>query len=310
MNGPVAVVAVVLLTAVAFRMRERHRGGSRPGRNAVCVCLTGLCAGTAAQAFADTIDAGVGITHLAEAMADVGAMTAAHAGRVFFVTVNFPARAALPRLRRCRMGLVAALSAFTVLFFAFPPPPRPQAEGLFFVVYIAYAGLSLASISRLSARYARLADRRPLRVGLRLVAAGAVSGLAFLGLKALLLAGDALGTRLEQGVGGLALPLELLTELLLAVGITAPALSRLLGEAARWVHDNRSYRLLHPLWLALHRTSPELALLPPRGGRGWHRDAGLLLYRQVIEIRDGQLALRPYIDPGVAEEARARARRA
>lgn len=51
---------------------------------------------------------------------------------------------------------------------------------------------------------------------------------------------------------------------------------------------------------------------PPDGTncRRWRRDAGFLLYRQVIEIRDGQLALRPYIDPGVAEAATALAWRA
>jgi hypothetical protein len=62
----------------------------------------------------------------------------------------------------------------------------------------------------------------------------------------------------------------------------------------------------------VHQASPELILAPPDGtGRRWRRrDAGFLLYRQVIEIRDGQLALRPYIAPGVAETATALARRA
>lgn len=311
MSVPVAVVAVVLLlSAVVFTLRERYRGGSGPGHRAVCACLAALGAGTAAQAFAGAIDTGTGIVHLAEAIADAGAMVAAHTGRVFFATVNFPAETALPRVRRYRIVLAAALSVFFALFFAFPPSPRPHAEGAFFLVYIGYAGLTLASVGRLSARYARLVDRRPLRAGLRLIAAGAGCGLAFLGFKALLLAGDALGARLDRQVGGLALPLELMTELLLAVGIILPAVGGWLGQAVQWVRDHRSYRLLHPLWLALHYASPELTLLPPRDSRGWHRDVGFLLYRQVIEIRDGQLALRPYADGRAAKAARVLARRA
>ncbi|MEY9943530.1 MAB_1171c family putative transporter [Kitasatospora sp. GAS1066B] len=78
----------------------------------------------------------------------------------------------------------------------------------------------------------------------------------------------------------------------------------------RWWRARRSYAVLGPLWEALHRAMPEIAL--GEGGEGRRlalRDAEFALYRRVIEIRDGQLALRPYVGEQVAvwvaEEQRA-----
>jgi hypothetical protein len=62
----------------------------------------------------------------------------------------------------------------------------------------------------------------------------------------------------------------------------------------------RSYRDLHPLWSVLHQSVPQIALSPPRGLR---HQIGFRLYRRVIEIRDGELALRPYLYAAVAEAA-------
>ncbi|MEV7023186.1 MAB_1171c family putative transporter, partial [Kitasatospora sp. NPDC093558] len=72
----------------------------------------------------------------------------------------------------------------------------------------------------------------------------------------------------------------------------------------RWWRPLRAryaYRRLEPLWSALRATVPAVELLPDaaRVGRRAPHGARFALYRRIIEIRDGQLALRPYVHPQV-----------
>ena len=74
------------------------------------------------------------------------------------------------------------------------------------------------------------------------------------------------------------------------------------ARLARWFLQQ-----LSPLHVALLDAVPEAAARPCAVGRP---DAGLRLYRQVIEIRDAMLALRPYRDPRVVSAAEVAARAA
>lgn len=310
------IVAVVLFLGLAQKLYELRAREADPLRRAMCACVAALWAATAAQLFAAAIDGHTGMGHLADVISDACAMTAAHAGRLCLVYISHPAHEARPRTRLHHLAILLALAAVVVLYFVFParaePLPWHRTDAVYLYVYIGFVGITLASVFRLITRYARLAGRRSLRVGLRLIAAGAACGLAFLAVQAAMLAGDELGAGLGQWNDRVAMPLELATESLVVIGAAVPAWGGPLGEAVRWVRDHRSCRRIHPLWLAVHQANPELTLAAPDGtGRWWRRrDAGFLLYRQVIEIRDGQLALRPYIDPGVAETVTALARRA
>ncbi|MFJ9522346.1 MAB_1171c family putative transporter [Kitasatospora sp. NPDC101801] len=69
----------------------------------------------------------------------------------------------------------------------------------------------------------------------------------------------------------------------------------------RWIRAWTAYRRIGPLWAALHRAVPEIALCTPaaRLRPAFPRGAEFALYRRIIEIHDGQLALRPYVHPGV-----------
>jgi len=62
-----------------------------------------------------------------------------------------------------------------------------------------------------------------------------------------------------------------------------------------------------PLWSALHEITPEIALDPAASelrDRLRFRNLDFRLYRRVIEIRDGRLVLRPFLDADVARRAR------
>jgi hypothetical protein len=108
---------------------------------------------------------------------------------------------------------------------------------------------------------------------------------------------------------------ELITQSLLAatvvpvvVGTTMPAwgsrvgLARLLG----WVGRYRAHRRLYRLWRALCQAVPNIALEPPVAA--WRetlraRHLTFRVQRRCTEIRDAQLALRPWLDPQAAGAA-------
>jgi hypothetical protein len=297
------IVALILLAALACKAR----GPGGPARGAVRICLAALLAATLAQLCTGVIDRGSGVAHLAEAVSDWSAMVAACAGMLFFSHVNSPASMARARARRLYGQLAVALTLAVALFALCPAGHLSRAQAaagvqppyVYLYVYVCYIGAALLSVCRMAASYSRLAGRGALRLGLRLLAVGCGCGLCFLAVQAVMLVGTEAGAVFAGRLtGSLAEPLELATETVLLAGITAPAWGRWLGAAARWARAERSCRRLFPLWSALCHANPGLSLLPPTpGGWRWRRDPGFLLYRQVVEIRDAQLALRPYVPP-------------
>src|SRR5581483_7346281 len=90
------------------------------------------------------------------------------------------------------------------------------------------------------------------------------------------------------------------------VGWTLPGWGPRVAAAGRWVTAYRRHRRLYPLWSALHRAVPSIALAPARSAladRLAGRQLEFRLYRRVIEIRDGQLALRAHAAPETVAEA-------
>lgn len=78
-------------------------------------------------------------------------------------------------------------------------------------------------------------------------------------------------------------------------------LARLRRRAWRWY----AYWRLYPLWAVLRQAIPEIELPPDPAMR---QSIRYRLYRRVIEIRDAQLALRPYAEPERVARAAAAAR--
>ncbi|MER7674508.1 MAB_1171c family putative transporter [Kitasatospora sp. NPDC096128] len=175
-------------------------------------------------------------------------------------------------------------------------------------VLVAYIGLltvhlvwRLSVFGLLIGRSARRMPPGALRSGLRLMASGTVIGLFWIAgnvndVVDLLTTSGEIGA--ETAVS--AVPALVCVVLMLA-GATAPAWG---GRLARWSRPLRAryaYRRLAPLWSALRATVPGVELLPDtaRVGRRTPHGAQFALYRRIIEIRDGQLALRPYVHPQV-----------
>ncbi|MEU0400033.1 MAB_1171c family putative transporter [Streptomyces sp. NPDC006197] len=173
---------------------------------------------------------------------------------------------------------------------------------LYSVVFM--AGEVLVSV--LCLRFARRVNRLWLRRGLCVTAVGSALSL---GYGAVRLANGVCGCVAQNpswaeraawlcgGIGGL----------LAQTGWTLPGWGPLLTRARRAAHDYRQYQRLHPLWLAMVRSRPDITLEEGRYSRLSSlltvRNIEFRLYRRAIEIRDGQLALRESLDAEVAERA-------
>ncbi|WP_103350244.1 MAB_1171c family putative transporter [Amycolatopsis sp. CA-128772] len=175
------------------------------------------------------------------------------------------------------------------------------------VLFLVYSLISLGLLLAVFARSAWHAEPGPLRAGLWLLVAGVASAFAwtFWDVDDVRhLAGSArIGAREDVPSSVLAA----VTIGCVAAGATlsawSPAVSSVLGR----VRAYRAYRRIEPLWTALRTAVPGIALDP---GRELAGGAEFALYRRVIEIRDGHLALRAHFDPDLPARAEAAARRA
>jgi hypothetical protein len=168
-------------------------------------------------------------------------------------------------------------------------------------LFTGYALYCLAVLGHVLVRHLRSAGRGLLRVGLLLALAAVVVGI----LWTLWSLDDMVGV-LAQGTqdGGedtLSNALGTICVSLAVAAATVTLWSTTLAAPLRWLRAYRSHRDLEPLWSALHAQLPEIALpLADQSGRLPLWQAEFALYRRIIEIRDAQLALRPYAAPAAA----------
>ena len=111
-----------------------------------------------------------------------------------------------------------------------------------------------------------------------------------------LVTGRSLGTTLPVGA-----TLGAVSMLLWLIGATLTAWGEGITAPLRWWRARRGLRRIDPLWAALRAALPQIALETGRGAS--LRGPEFALYRRVIEIRDAQLALRPYAHPDAARWA-------
>ncbi|MFC7614935.1 MAB_1171c family putative transporter [Actinokineospora soli] len=162
---------------------------------------------------------------------------------------------------------------------------------LYLLLYVTAFAVAQYSLVVRCLRYARAVEGRWLRTGLRLAATGAVGGLAYVAARYADVVAAPLGldplawepvARLGAGLGAI----------LALLGWSVPGWAPQARALRDWVRDFRAYRDLHPLWAALVRANPDLAL-DPAASRTAVRDLDFRLHRRVVEILDGRRWLRP-----------------
>lgn len=183
---------------------------------------------------------------------------------------------------------------------------------IYWLVLMSYLGFSLGLVTRWAAWFRFRTPAAPVRTSLSLIGTGSAVGLVYVAHKVALLA--VLPSRPDSGFVRSASLVETLliaiAFLFIAIGCATPAISR---SRSRLVASVWAYAELGRLWRQLCAVTPSIALVEPDASRSRRavrllRDLRLGIYRRVIEIRDGELAVRAYAPPvereRIAEQAR------
>lgn len=302
--------AVAGLAAFAYRLPALRRHRRDPGLVALCVYF--LCSGLSFLVDLDPLRTPIadalGYPNITTIMTQFAVVVLTAAQQVVLVHWSHPPHEARPRAVRRGVGFGTAAAVLVACFFLLSTPTRrstaettlllnmdnPRYAG-YLCLYLGVCAVGQIETVRLSVRYARIANRAWLRRGMWAVTAGGGLILVYCAVRYLEIAGTHLGHDMTAWD-----PLYWISgsfgSLLALAGWTVPALGPRLSAVPRWSRNYLAYQRLSPLWWALYRAAPSIALSPPSSRLADllpGRDLEYRLYRRVIEIRDGQLALRP-----------------
>ncbi|MFC4018964.1 MAB_1171c family putative transporter [Micromonospora sp. GCM10011542] len=309
-----AVCAVAGWFAFGYMLRLQRR---QPGqvRGAICVALGAFAAGItlAIPPLATGIDEASELPNLAKVISHACAMTIAASAEIMLLHLALPPAMAAARSRLWvwvtsgAFLAMAGLFAYTLTYdtpvlltveYAKDPVVSTYLLIFMLVGFFAYC----TDITRLCWRFARVCGRPWLRRSLRITAVGAAFALLYSTNKIVYLTAYWSGYR-PAGEGEIAAVLVTIGAVLMMIGLTMPAWGPILAITRRW-EDFRSYQRLERLWRDLVAALPELELdASLRQPLAAVRDIDYALTRRVAEIRDGRLALRPYMDVKVTQLA-------
>jgi hypothetical protein len=314
-----ALCTGLCFAAFACKLRDCRRRGCDPARMALLIgfAFKGFAFLLASPSVAAGVDRELGIPNLAALGIHLFGGVVFNAGillaLVFWYRPSDEARAKAWLV----VGVSVLVSAAMVLLWLAADIPTRATHylaqdgthlftSIYLVLYVTVSLTGLGLIARLCSRQIRDVTNVWLRRGLRAVMTGSLIYIpSFL---------DRLATFVVIPLGLNPLRWELLVPVctgtgmaLIVIGFTMPTWGPMWTAACRWVQDYRAYRELFPLWRTLCDSVPEIAL-EATGAPG--RTLQYRLYRRIIEIRDGQLALLPYMDSSVADDAANRAQAA
>ena len=308
------VAVAVAWLAVVLRAPGTWRSTGSPARRALWLALLSLALGWTLRVPAGyhALDNLTGVANLSQLIGDgfaLGTGCAILAMLIFQTNDREGAdRKVVLRVVALILVLVAMAVSFAAARFGEETTEfvtRYRTEPLFFAYSLPYLGLLsyvFFDLTRLCRRYAQLSDRRYLKTGMRLIQAAGALGILYVVLRVGYL------VAVQAGAAGLGV-YEPVSKLVVAVLSVLAIVGAVLPAAGPRVEAYRAHRELYPLWSELHRATPSIALDRPTSSardRLRLRDLSFRLHRRVIEIRDGQLALRPYLRRDVAEAARRR----
>jgi hypothetical protein len=264
--------------------------------------------------------AGSGVRSL---VINFGTMAAAYFLLVFF-TYSLRGRAARRTVRLQAVpltaGIMIALVAWALAPAAVRADPADTVNGqsvhatVFVVAVLGYMAYAHSQSLRWSITYVGSAGTARLRRGLIVVSVAICAFLVADATKSLLAVLQAT-TGLAPGAVRV-LTLIYLTgvgvgALAFVVGISYAAVTGMLITLPIWRAHRRYHRRLKPLWTAMHRAFPQLALTRAPAS-SWRARLGTgsvhyRFYRRVVEIRDGLVLLGPYLDLTDAPDVPSRA---
>lgn len=234
---------------------------------------------------------------------------------------NYEPEQARRRVAASTAAVAGVLAAMAVLFFLSNPVHAGNHNFVhwygssayfdaYLIVYLLTYAATNVEIARLCLRFAHLMTRSWLRTGLLTTAVGSFVSLVYAADRMTDVVVAHFGVNLtaweavpQAGAG--------IGSMLIMIGMTMHMWGPKASGLANRYRRLRAYRRLRPLWEALYERDPGIALDAPQPGIArWRtmpqrlRDFDYHLSRRVVEVRDGVLALHPYLDPDVAQRAR------
>ncbi|MEU5510825.1 MAB_1171c family putative transporter [Streptomyces fungicidicus] len=163
-------------------------------------------------------------------------------------------------------------------------------------------------LARACWKYAREVGDPWISRGLRLVTVGAVITLAYSGIRIAAVVGAEAGFSVDH-LNDFAWACGDIGAALTQVGYFIPIVATRTAARVAWHMEHHRYGRLENLWQAMADAEPSIVLEPPvdaTAARRARRSVAFELYRRAVEIRDGQIELRPYLDVAVRQEAERR----
>ncbi|MCZ1012560.1 hypothetical protein O1L68_43525 [Streptomyces lydicus] len=306
------LLAALCWAAFFYKIRGLKRRAPALLALLTAFALKGMAFWLATPAVAAAVDRRLGIPDIAALCIHLlGGVAFSAAVLTLLVFWAYAPEVAWPRARWLLViALVVMLTMLSLWIAAAAGAPERSAHylvqnahrpvvALYLLLYVSTLLVALFGIARLCHKYAIAVGHPWLRRGLRITAVGALIysvdfvnrasdvvsvqfGLNPLNWEVVTLLGAGIGMPLIVG------------------GLTIPSWGPHLSALHMWWNNYRTYRRLHPLWLAMYQELPEIVLHPPDSTLP---NLNYRLYRRIIEIRDGQIALRPYMNSEVAEKA-------
>ncbi|MFC4517334.1 MAB_1171c family putative transporter [Streptomyces ehimensis] len=168
------------------------------------------------------------------------------------------------------------------------------------LLYLLAVVIGSVAMTTMCWRWAPQTRHRPwLRRGLHTIALGYLTGLGFALLKGAAVAARWTGRDWDDLSTQVAPPVATLGTLTATAGFLMPLLGERLTALRSSLDDWLTHRALRPLWETLRAAVP--SIVAPMPVPWW--DIDLRLTRRIAEIHDGRLALRPYCDTTVTDDA-------
>jgi len=319
-----ATVTLICWILTVYKARDLVRDPRNASLRALWLAIAAITLAMTIQPIAHRIDAAVGVLDAGRVTANCLTLLSGAGAQACLLYLTEDEDGARPKVRRRYTFVLAGILALVGLFVIAPKPYEPTDSYVmsgqyansgytapYTYLYIGLLAWPLLECGTLAVHSSAIATRPLLRFGLRLITAGTMLGMAYLTLK------------LVQGVlqpsGSVDQIVDIATvvcfsssTLIILVGSTLPSWGERIGLGQAWetVTAVVAYRQLTPLWTAMHRVNPHIALFTePVGFLGLlqvARQARLRLVRRVVEINDGLVELYPYTRRRVASAARER----